>query len=401
MKKKVELLSPAGNLEKLYFAYLYGADGAYIGGKIFNLRARADNFSLAELKKGIQLSKKFNKNLYLTLNIFFKNSDFKRLGTYLEQILKIGVKNIIISDLGVLFFIHKNFKNEFNISISTQTNVMNSYFINILTQYNVKRIILARELTLNEIKQIKEKTNIEIETFIHGAMCVSYSGRCLLSEYMTERNANLGDCAQPCRWNYFLMEQTREGEYFPIFENKYGTTILSSKDLCTLPILHKLINAKIDSFKIEGRMKSLYYVANVTRVYRFAIDNILKNKKINTPLLYNELESVSHRPYFTGFFEKNKKTITYDKSYIRNYQFIGYLKRKVKDTLYEIVLKSKLEKNRKIEIILPDMQNIKIKNYTIYNKNFKQTDMAKINEKFYISIENQKLENGIIREDLG
>ena len=397
MKYRPELLAPAGNLEKLVFAFKYGADGAYLGGKSFNLRERADNFSFSDLKKAKNLADKYNKKIYFALNIYFRNKDFKKLGQYCERLLKIGIKNIIASDLGVLDFINKNFDKLFHISMSTQTNVTNFYAADFLRKLNVNRIILARELSLKEIRKIREKTKIEIETFIHGALCVSYSGRCLLSEYMAERSANRGDCTHSCRWDYYLVEKTRKEEFFPVIEDKQGTTILSSKDLCALPILNKLMKARIDSFKIEGRMKSLYYAANITRVYRHAIDKILEKEKLDIDFLLKELDSVSHRPYFTGFYETPKCSINYDNKYMRKYKFVGYLKRKVKNSLYELVLKDKLEMKDNVEIILPDMVNVSIQKFRLYDKNFKTAERGIINNKFYIEIEDNAAEWGILR----
>ena len=398
MEYKPELLAPAGNLEKLNFAFMYGADGAYLGGKLLNLRERAGNFSFPDLKKAVVLADKYNKKIYFTLNIYFRNKDFKKLGQYCEKLLQIGIKNIIVSDLGVLNFINKNFNKSFHISMSTQTNITNFHALALLAKLNVNRVVLARELSLKEIEEIKEKTQLEIETFIHGAMCVSYSGRCLLSEYMSGRNANRGDCTQSCRWDYYLVETTRKDELFPVVEGKDNTTILSSKDLCTLPVLNKLLNIKIDSFKIEGRMKSLYYVANTARVYRHAIDKILKKQKINTGFLLEELDSVSHRHYFTGFYEPQKSSINYNNEYVRKYKFIGYLKRKVKDNLYELVLKDKLEIQDNIEIVFPDMVNISIREFKLYDKNFKSVDRGIINNKFYMEIDENTAECGILRK---
>lgn len=397
-KYRPELLAPAGNLEKLQMAFHYGADGVYLGGKNFNLRVRADNFSFSDLKKAKKIADQMHKKIYCTVNISFKNRDFKKLGTFCDKLLQINLNNLIVSDLGVIQFLYEHYKNQFNISVSTQANVTNYHYIKLLEQYNVKRIILARELNLKEIREIKENIKTQIETFIHGAMCVSYSGRCLLSEYLTSRSANQGDCTQSCRWDYYLIEKTREKEHFTISEDNDSTTILSSKDLCTLSILDKLLKARIDSFKIEGRMKSLYYVANVTRVYRYAIDRLLPGKKIDKDFLLHELDLVSHRPYFTGFFEKNPSSITYDKAYVRNVVFIGYLKKRVKDNLYEVELKNKLEKKEKIEIILPDMKNVPVKQFTLYDQNRNKTDRGIINRKFYIELNEEVAPWGIIRK---
>ena len=392
-----ELLAPAGNLEKLKFAFHYGADSVYLGGKIFSLRAQAENFSMSDLKQAKRIADELHKTIYLALNIFFRNQDFKSLGKYLQQILKIGIKHIIISDIGVLRFINKHFRNLFHISISTQANMTNYEAINFLQELGAQRIILARELDLTEIKEIRKRTKVELETFIHGAMCVSYSGRCLLSEYLTQRNANRGDCTQPCRWEYTLIEKTRPDEKFTMEEDQKGTRILSSKDLMTLNILNKLIRAKIDSFKIEGRMKSIYYVANVTRVYRKAMDLILQHKKINLTLLMKELDSFSHRPYFNGFFIKNRSTIAHHKDYVRNYKFIGYIKKRVKDNLYELVLKDTLNQNDLIEIINPDFKDLKNIRFKLYDKHFRPVERGVITDKFYLETENELSEYSIMR----
>ncbi|MBU1077558.1 MAG: U32 family peptidase [Spirochaetes bacterium] len=401
MKYRPELLAPAGNMEKLLFAFQYGADSAYLGGQYFNLRERAGNFSSLELKKAVQLASELNKKIYFTLNSSFRNSDFKKLELLCERLLKTGIKNLIISDLGALEFINKYYKKAFHISISTQANITNFHALSLLKKLNASRVILARELDLNEISQIKKKSDLELENFIHGAMCVAFSGRCLLSEYLTGRNANRGDCTQSCRWDYYITEKTRKDEFFPIIEDKEGTTILSSRDLCTLDILKRLMSIRIDSFKIEGRMKSLYYVANVTRVYRNAIDSILAHRKMDRDLLFRELDSVSHRPYFTGFYTSDKRSITHDRSYIRKFEFLGYLKRRVKDDLFELVLKNKLEEGDKIQLIMPDMKNHNLKKFTLYDKNYKRVKRGVINQRFYIELTGDASEYGILRKKLG
>ncbi len=402
MSRKIELIAPAGNLEKLIFAFKYGADAVYLGGKIFNLRAKTNNFSYEELERAVALSKKFNRNIYFTLNIYFFNNDFKILKDYLGKIYDIGIRNLIISDIGALYFINKNFKNMFNIAVSTQANITNTYTVEFLKSQGVKKVILARELNLKQIKEISDNVDIDIETFIHGAMCVAYSGRCLLSEYFNNRSANRGLCSQPCRWEYSIAEPTRKDEFLPVEENQYGTYILSSKDLCTVEFIDKLIEAGINSFKIEGRMKSIYYVANTTRVYRYAIDSYFNKQKVDIDFLLEELNSVSHRPYFPGFFFGyfRKNSINYSDSYVRNYKFIGYIGRKVKKNIYELILKDKLESDYKIEIIFPDMKNEKDISFKILDSEFKVTDRGIINRKFYIQTESELEEYTIIRKKI-
>ena len=386
--KKVELISPAGDIEKAETAFIYGADGVYLGGKKFNLRKRAGNFSLKEIKKIINIAEKYKKQVYFTLNIYFRNSDFKELKNYLSRLLDIGVKNLIISDLGAIYFINKNFKPKFNLILSTQANVTNYYSAKFFKELGIKRIILARELTLKEIKEIKTKMrDIEIETFIHGAMCVSYSGRCLLSEYFTRRSANRGDCAQPCRWEYYLIEKKRDDIVLEIGEDKYGTYLLSSKDLCMIEHIPELIEAGIDAFKIEGRMKSLYYVANTTRVYRDAIESYYKKLPSKMDLWKKELDAVSHRIYFKGFyFMYNKDSITFKKNYKRNYKFIGYIIREIKEGIYEVKFKNPMNKNDKIEIILPNMKNLTNIKFDLLDEEFKQVTQVNIHKKHYIKI---------------
>ena len=399
--KKVELVSPAGNLEKLRVAFLYGADAVYLGGKIFNLRNRAHNFSYNELEEAVNIASKLDKKIYLTINIYFFNNDFRLLKNYLTTIYDIGIRELIISDLGALYFIKENFRNKFSISISTQANVTNFYTALFLKSLGVKRIISARELSLRDIILLKRNSGIEIETFIHGAMCVAYSGRCLLSEYLTNRNANRGFCSQPCRWNYEIFNKEKMSEPMPVEEDENGTYILSSKDLCTIEFIDKLIEAGIDSFKIEGRMKSMYYVANTTRVYRYAIDSYYDKRKIDMNFLKEELDSVSHRPYFPGFyfgyFKKN--SINYEDEYIRKYRFIGYIEKNIKNDIYKIIFKDKLETKDNIEIILPDMNNIQIKKFEILDSNFEKVKKGVINKEFYIKLPEKKIpEFSIIRK---
>jgi len=278
--KKPELLAPAGNLEKLKIAIIYGADAVYLGGENFGLRAGADNFTLKQLAEGIKFAHDRGKSIYLTLNIIPHNEDLKGLPEYVVKLKKLGLDAIIISDPGVLKIV-KNIIPEMEVHLSTQANTTNYTAVNFWYKQGVRWIILARELSLEEIKEIikKSPSDMKIETFIHGAMCISYSGRCLLSNYLISRDANRGDCAHSCRWRYYLMEETRPGEYFPVYEDEKGAYFFNSKDLCMIEHLPSLIEAGISAFKIEGRMKSSYYVATVVKAYRYLIDSYLSKPK--------------------------------------------------------------------------------------------------------------------------
>lgn len=323
---KPELLAPAGNLEKLKYAVMYGADAVYLGGKNFGLRAFAGNFDIAEIEEGVKFAHQYGVKVYVTINIFPHNGDLMGLPEYLKDLEKAGVDAVICSDPGVIKIVKETVP-AMEIHLSTQANNVNWASAQFWAEQGIKRIVVARELSLEEIAQIKDKVPIQIEAFVHGAMCISYSGRCLLSNYMADRDANRGECAQACRWNYNLVEEKRPGEFYPIVEDERGTYIFNSQDLCLLDHLDLLIKAGIDSFKIEGRMKSCYYVATVVRAYRQIIDNFYKKgEKDNTGYWRDELEKISHRPYTTGFYfgrpENNGATLK-SSNYIRPYDFIG------------------------------------------------------------------------------
>lgn len=326
MNKKPELLAPAGNLEKLKFAVIYGADAVYLGGKNFGLRAFAGNFDLEEIEEGVNFAHEKGVKVYVTVNIFPHNEDLEGLPEYVKALEKIGVDAIICSDPGVIKII-KETAPSIPLHISTQANTVNWASAQFWYEQGAERIILARELSLEDVKEIRRRVPVELETFIHGAMCISYSGRCLLSNYMAGRDANRGECAQACRWNYSLVEEKRPGKFYPVIEDDRGTYIFNSQDLCLIEHMDKLIEAGISSFKIEGRMKSVYYVATVVRAYRKVIDTYF-GEKIEKPLQYwrEELEKVSHRPYTTGFFfgrpEDNALTLE-NSNYIRPYEFVG------------------------------------------------------------------------------
>ncbi|MGE5652946.1 MAG: peptidase U32 family protein [Bacillota bacterium] len=300
---KPELLAPAGNLEKLEMALAYGADAVYCGGTAYGLRTRAGNFTLDELAKGITLAHGLGKRVYVTVNIIPHNDDLIGLDDYLKQLAEIKVDALIVSDPGILTIAQRAVPG-MELHFSTQASVTNWATSQFWFDHGVRRIVLARELSLAEISDVVSKTSGEIETFIHGAMCISYSGRCLLSSYMTGRDANRGDCAQACRWNYHLVEETRPGQYMPVFEDEQGTHIMNSKDLCLIEHVPDLVEAGIHAFKIEGRMKSVHYVATVTKVYREAIDHYCADPagyRFN-PSWLDEIAKASHRDYTTGFY---------------------------------------------------------------------------------------------------
>ena len=302
--KKPELLAPAGDFEKLKMAVTYGADAVYIGGKLFGLRANAKNFDDNELKTAIEYAHDHHVKVYVAVNIYAKNKDFDGLESYLQMLKDINADAVLVADPGVLSVAQKI--SGLNIHISTQANVTNFESALFYKNNGASRIVLARELSLDEIKYINQKTApFETEVFVHGAMCVSFSGRCLLSNYMTSRDGNQGDCAQPCRWKYHLMEDKRPGEYFPVYEDENGTYIMNSKDLCMIQHIPQLVASGVSSLKIEGRMKTAYYVAVVTRAYRQAIDDYFESTELyesKKDLYMKEILKSSHREFFTGFY---------------------------------------------------------------------------------------------------
>ena len=330
--KRVELLAPAGDLERLKMAVMYGADAVYLGGQIFGLRAAAKNFTPETMKEGVDFAHKRGVKVFLTLNIIPHNDDFEGLEDYLKQVEKIGIDGVIVSDPGTFQIVRETIP-EIDIHISTQANTTNYRTINFWQQQGAKRVVLARELSFKEIREIKEKArpDVELEAFVHGAMCISYSGRCLLSNYMANRDANRGECAQPCRWNYYLVEEQRPGEYMPVYEDEKGTYFMNSKDLSMIGHIPEMIESGIESLKIEGRMKTIYYVATIVRAYRMAIDAYYEDPENWSfqPEWLEEIKKVSHREFTTGFyFEKpdEKEHIYQDKTYHRDFTFVGLVK---------------------------------------------------------------------------
>ena len=358
--KKPELLAPGGSLEKLKTAINYGADAVYIGGDAFSLRVAAENFSYEDMKEGIEYAHERGKKVYLTANILPHNEDIVQFEEFINEIRPLGFDAVLIADLG-MFDMMRELAPEIPIHISTQANNVNYRSACAWHKLGGKRVVLAREMSFDEIKEIREKTpeDLELEAFVHGAMCVSYSGRCLLSNYMTYRDANQGACAHPCRWNYSLVEQTRPGEYMDVYENERGTFIFNSKDLCMIRYIPEIINSGITSLKIEGRVKTSYYVATIIKAYREEIDRYLKDPEnyVFDEKQYEELCKVSHRPYSTGFY-LNKPTpneqVYTDSSYIRDYDLIGMvLDYDEKTRIATITQRNRFFVGDEIEIIQP------------------------------------------------
>ncbi len=330
--RKIELLSPSGDMERLKLALKFGADAIYVGGSMFGMRTNPTNFDADQLKNAVDLVHKNNKKIYLTCNTLPRNNEIEQLPEFLKYVSEIGVDALIIADMGVLS-LAKKYAPDTEIHISTQAGIVNYQSANAFYEMGAKRIVTARELSLDEIRTIRDKTNpnLDIEVFVHGAMCMSFSGRCILSDYMVGRDANRGDCAQPCRWKYHLVEETRPGEYFPINQEDEGTYIFNSRDLCMIEHIPELVNAGVDSFKIEGRAKSEYYTAIVTYAYRAAIDEYLKNPSDDFKVpqwILDEMEKMSHREYTTGFnFGPIKNGQVYNTGgYIRNWDVCALFK---------------------------------------------------------------------------
>ncbi len=357
--KKAELLAPAGDLECLKTAILYGADAVYIGGEEFSMRTACDNFSPENMKAGIDFAKERNKKVYVALNVIMRERDMRVLGEYVQNLEKIGADGVIVSDLGAFGLIREAAPG-LPIHVSTQANITNAETARAWHRMGAERVVLARELTREEVYAIRKNTpeSLELEMFVHGAMCVSYSGRCLLSNYMVGRDANRGDCAQACRWKYTLMEEQRPGEYMPVVENERGTYVFNAKDLCLLEFLPEILSGGISSLKIEGRVKSEYYVATVVRAYRQEMDRYYENPETYT-LSRDALEmvcKVSHRRYSHGFWDgeaKKNGQIHESSTYIREYQVAGIVKEEEPGYL-RLSQRNKFSVGDTLEVMTPD-----------------------------------------------
>ena len=364
---------PAGNLEILKAAVMFGADAVYIGGDMYGLRAKAHNFSPNEMSEGIEFAHSYGKKVYVTANITAHNNDLLGVREYFKELSVIKPDALIISDPGV-FMAAKEICPDIDVHISTQSNNVNYDTFRFWHMQGATRVVTARELSVKEIAEIRKNIpdDLEIETFIHGAMCISYSGRCLLSNYFTGRDANLGACTHPCRWKYYIMEEKRPGEYLPVEENERGTYIFNSKDLCMIEHIPDLCEAGIDSFKIEGRMKTALYVANVARIYRMAIDDYYKDASLyeeKIPYYKAELEKGTYRQFTTGFFFffLTHETQIYDSNtYVKNYTYLGMIKSVNDEGLYGFEQKNKFSVGDEIEVMRCDgtVHNVTVRRMT-------------------------------------
>lgn len=401
--KKIELLAPAGDINKLKTAVEYGADAVYLGGESFGLRKASKNFSMEDIKWATDYLHERGKKIHVTLNIIPHNHDMEGVEDYIRDLYEIGVDALIVADPG-MFMKVKEVAPDFPIHISTQGSVTNVETVKFWQKLGAERVVMARELSLKEVADIIKEVgdSIEVETFAHGAMCMSYSGRCLLSNYMTGRDANMGDCAQPCRYKYHLVEEKRPGEYFPIEEHDEGTFIMNSKDLCMIEHIDEMIEAGIASLKIEGRVKSEYYLATVIRSYRMAIDAYYRdpeNYKYD-PSLLEEIKKVSHRDFTTGFFfgQVNENSQVYkDNSYIRGYDFVGIVLDYDEETkIATIEQRNRVFVGEEIEIFGPGVKHFDYKIEKMLDDKDREIDVAnKAKQIFKIKID-QPIKKGFI-----
>ncbi len=365
--KKPELLIPASSLEVLKTAVIFGADAVYIGGEVFSLRAKSKNFSMDDMREGIAFAHAHGTKVYVTANILAHNGDLDGVEEYFHELKEIGPDALIISDPGV-FQIAKEICPEIEVHISTQANNTNYRTYRFWHSLGAKRVVSARELSMDELRELRANIpeDLEIETFIHGAMCISYSGRCLLSSYFTGRDANQGACTHPCRWKYAIMEETRPGEYLPVYENERGTYIFNSKDLCMIEHIPELVEAGIDSFKIEGRMKTALYVAVVTRTYRQAVDDYMKDEALYRSRMdyyKEEIAKCTYRQFTTGFFfgKPDHDTQIYDNNtYIKAYTYLGLIGEHRGDGFYSLEQRNKFSVGEKIEVMKPDGRDLEV-----------------------------------------
>ena len=393
-QKRPELLIPASSLEVLKTAVIFGADAVYIGGEAFGLRAKAKNFSKEDMKKGVEFAHAHGVKVHVTVNILAHNDDLPGVEEYLKELKEIGPDALIIADPGV-FELAKEICPEIQRHVSTQANNTNYATYQFWWKQGASRVVSARELSLREIKEIREKipAEMEIESFIHGAMCISYSGRCLLSNFFTGRDANQGACTHPCRWKYSIMEETRPGEYMPVYENERGTYIFNSKDLCMIDHIPEMIDAGIDSFKIEGRMKTALYVATVARTYRKAIDDYLEDPqkyRDNMPWYLDQISNCTYRQFTTGFYfgKPTEESQIYDSNtYVKEYTYLGIVG-DICDGRYRIEQRNKFSVGEKIEIMKPDGENVEVTVKRIINEDGEDQESAPHSKQvLYIELE--------------
>ena len=381
--RKPELLVPASSLEVLKIAVMFGADAVYIGGEAFGLRAKAKNFSSDDMREGIAFAHEHGVKVYVTVNILAHNYDLEGVQKYLHELKELKPDGLIIADPGI-FMYAKEICPEIERHISTQANNTNYETYRFWWQLGAKRVVTARELSLQEIREIRDHIpeEMEIETFVHGAMCISYSGRCLLSNYLVGRDANQGACTHPCRWKYSIVEETRPGEYMPVFENERGTYIFNSKDLCMIEHMDDIIASGIDSLKIEGRMKTALYVATVARTYRKAIDDYFESPekyKANMEWYQEQISNCTYRQFTTGFFygKPDHNTQIYDSNtYVKEYTYLGYAEEIDERGFVQITQRNKFSVGEEIEIMKPDGQNLLVTVKAIYDEKGESVESA-------------------------
>lgn len=414
-RRHPELLIPASSLEVLKVAVIFGADAVYIGGEAFGLRAKAKNFTLEEMKEGVEFAHEHNVKVYVTANILAHNRDLDGAYEYFEELKDVKPDALIISDPAI-FTIAKEVLPDMEIHISTQANNTNYGTFNFWYKQGAKRVVTARELSLEEIKEIRRNIpdDLEIETFVHGAMCISYSGRCLLSSFMAGRDANQGACTHPCRWKYSVVEESRPGQYMPVYENERGTYIFNSKDLCMIEHIKELVESGIDSLKIEGRMKTALYVATVARTYRMALDDYKESEELyrsRLPFYKEEIAKCTYRQYTTGFFfgKPDENTQIYDSNtYIKEYTYLGIIGNEVdrssivKDdnvgVLYEIEQRNKFTVGEQIELMKPDGTNVEVTVMEIFDEDGNKMESAPHpKQKLFINLETKLDKYDILR----
>lgn len=404
-REKPELLIPASNLEVLKTAIIYGADAVYIGGEMYGLRAKAKNFSLDDMKKGIEFAHQYGKKVYVTANITAHNRDLKGVEEYFRELKEVKPDALIISDPGV-FDIAKEIVPEIELHISTQANSTNYRTYQFWHKQGAARVVSARELSLEELSGLRANIpdELEIETFVHGAMCISYSGRCLLSNYFTGRDANLGACTHPCRWKYHVVEETRPGEYMPVFENDRGTYIFNSKDLCMIEYIPELVSAGIDSLKIEGRMKTALYVATVARTYRKAIDDFYESVdkyRENMDYYKAEIGKCTYRQFTTGFFfqKPDSNTQIYDNNvYVKEYTYLGIVSSRNAEGTSEMEQRNKFSVGDMVEIMKPNGENIPTKVLKITDEEGNEMESCPHpQQKIFVTFDKETSQYDIIR----
>ncbi len=382
MDNFVELLSPGGNLEKIRTAIRYGADAVYTGYKLFGLRSRAGNLDKKELQEAINFVHKSGKKIYLTLNSYLFDKEFDELREFLYFLNNNPPDALIVSDLGVLSFVNQY--TDIPIHISTQANITNAYAANLLKPFNVERVVLARELSIEDIKEFAKHSKVELEAFVHGAMCMSYSGRCFLSAYLTKRSANQGDCAQSCRWKYTVVEEKRKDMPMDVEEHKEGTFIFNSYDMCALPILKDIVDSGVKSLKIEGRMKSVYYVAISTAVYRKALDDVLEGRNIadKVDFYMSELNKISHRPYSFGFYLNDPKQYLESSGYQRDCDFLGVVEYSKDDKIF-IKVRNRIEPGI-YEVVDSELESKMLEIKEFFDMNSNKKSVGNPNDFLYI-----------------